>query len=142
MVTEWGTVEATGDGAVDRESTQEWLEFMAENDLTHLNWSVTDLQEGASILRTDASPNGGWPDSDLTESGLFVREIIRDWNACVEEDSVLLGDCNQDGRVDFLDISPFINTLSSGVFLAEADTNQDGRIDFLDISPFIVILAS
>jgi|GEM_PF-1030790 len=54
----------------------------------------------------------------------------------------LLGDCNLDGVVNFLDIAPFIAILSAGDFLAEADVNEDGTVDFLDIAPFISILAS
>ena len=53
---------------------------------------------------------------------------------------LLLGDVNRDGFVNFLDISPFINRLSSGVFQAEADCNQDGFVDFFDISVFIELL--
>ena len=142
MVTEWGTVNANGDGAVDRDSTQEWLAFMAEHNLTHLNWSVHDVVEGASILRPGASRQGGWPDFDLTESGLFVRQIIRDHFTCVveAEEPFLLGDCNQDGVVDFVDIPAFIAVLQSGVFLAEADCNEDGVVNFLDIPAFITIL--
>ena len=55
-------------------------------------------------------------------------------------DMLLLGDVNRDGFVNFLDISPFINRLSSGVFQAEADCNQDGFVDFFDISVFIELL--
>ena len=55
--------------------------------------------------------------------------------------SVLLGDVNLDGIVNFLDISPFIGRLSTGTFQVEADTNENGRVDFLDISPFIVLLS-
>ena len=54
----------------------------------------------------------------------------------------LLGDCNRDGVVDFLDISPFIEILSADGFLAQADTNEDGVVNFLDISPFILLLSS
>ena len=54
--------------------------------------------------------------------------------------SVLLGDVNRDGVVDFLDISPFITVLSLETFQAEADVNGDGTVDFLDISPFILLL--
>ena len=55
----------------------------------------------------------------------------------------LLGDVNQDGAVNFLDISPFILLLSSpGTFQVEADTNEDGDVNFLDISPFILILST
>jgi len=52
----------------------------------------------------------------------------------------LLGDCNLDGVVNFLDISPFIELLFSGAYLEEADINQDGDVNFLDISPFIDVL--
>ena len=52
-----------------------------------------------------------------------------------------LGDVNQNGVVDFLDIAPFIGLLASNTFLLEADCNEDGVIDFLDIAFFIQILA-
>ena len=59
---------------------------------------------------------------------------------------LILGDVNRDGRVNFLDISPFITLVSSGgfnrgnVFVHEADVNQDSRVNFLDIAPFIQLL--
>ena len=151
MVTEWGTVEASGDGAVDRVSTQQWLDFMDTHNISHLNWSVHDKNEGASVLRPGASRQGGWPDFDLTESGLFVRDIIRDHFTCLvdpvvepepEPDPVLLGDCNLDGVVDFLDIPSFIEILRSGGFLEQADCNLDDVVNFLDIPSFIDILVN
>ena len=54
----------------------------------------------------------------------------------------ILGDINRDGQGDFLDISPFIQTLSAGVFQVEADIDQNGVVNFLDISPFINLLAN
>ena len=51
------------------------------------------------------------------------------------------GDVNRNGGVDFLDISPFINVLSSGTYQFEADMNDDGVVNFLDISPFITRLS-
>ena len=57
------------------------------------------------------------------------------------ETLLLLGDVNQDGMVNFLDISPFIGILSSGDIQAEADIDQNGTVNFLDIAPFIGILA-
>ena len=80
MVTEWGTVNANGDGGVATASTNEWMSFLRENELTHLNWSVHDKAEGASALRPGASPTGGWSTNDLTASGTLVRDIMRDWN--------------------------------------------------------------
>ena len=55
---------------------------------------------------------------------------------------ILLGDCNQDNVVSFLDISPFISILSSASFLEQADCNQDGVVSFLDIQPLVQILSN
>ena len=54
---------------------------------------------------------------------------------------IILGDCNQDGEVTFLDIAPFIEILSANSFLDQADCNQDGVVNFLDIARFIEILS-
>ena len=61
--------------------------------------------------------------------------------AATVESSVLLGDDNLDGVVDFLDISPFILALSTGSVQAEADIDQNSVVDFLDIGPFILTLS-
>ena len=81
MITEWGTVNANGDGAVDKISTQEWLAFARKNELSMCNWSVADKVEGAAVLKPGASDNGNWSASQLTESGVYVRDLIRGWKA-------------------------------------------------------------
>ena len=59
----------------------------------------------------------------------------------INSSPVLLGDVNLDGEVNFLDISPFIEILSSPAFQDEADIDQNGAVNFFDISPFIEILS-
>ncbi|MEL6986848.1 MAG: cellulase family glycosylhydrolase [Bacteroidota bacterium] len=79
MVTEYGTVSANGNGSVDHTSTNTWMDFLSANDITHLNWSVHDKNEGASALKPGANSNGGWSANDLTESGIKVKSIISNW---------------------------------------------------------------
>ena len=55
--------------------------------------------------------------------------------------NVLKGDVNDDGVVDLLDIAPFVDYVSSGMFLAEADINGDGNVDLLDVAGFVELLA-
>lgn len=81
MVTEWGTVNADGDGGVNYEYVEKWMAFMKKHQLTHCNWSVHDKEEGASILKPGANPKGGWTDSQLTQSGKLVKSYIKNWNA-------------------------------------------------------------
>lgn len=79
FVTEWGAVSASGNGAVDYTSTDEWMTFLETNDISHANWSLHDKNEGASVLVPGASSNGGWTASDLTASGTKVKSIVSTW---------------------------------------------------------------
>jgi len=80
MVTEWGTVEATGDGGVDADETMAWVEWMRERQLSHCNWSMHSKREGASMLAPGSPPDANWTDANFTESGKLVRGIIQDWH--------------------------------------------------------------
>jgi len=82
MVTEWGTVNADGNGNVDHNSTDEWMDFLEANDISHKN-------EGASILQPGSSSNGNWSDSSLTESGLKVKNIVENWTEYCDEEPIL-----------------------------------------------------
>ncbi len=85
FVTEWGTVNANGDGGVALAETQRWMAFLKSNNISHLNWSVNDKAEGASIVNPGSSTQGAWPSSALTPSGKAVRDIIRAWAPIPEE---------------------------------------------------------
>ena len=54
--------------------------------------------------------------------------------------SVLKGDVDTDGDIDFSDIAPFIAVLRSGEFQAESDCDCSTVVDFADIPAFIAIL--
>lgn len=79
FVTEWGSVEANGDGGVDEYQTDKWMEFLKEYNISHANWSLHDKVEGASALVEGAPAEGGWQDEHLTPSGKKVRDIISNW---------------------------------------------------------------
>jgi len=87
FVTEWGAVNADGNGAVATDETYRWIDFMKQNNLSHVNWSVHDKQEGASSLRPGVSSTGGWGQSNLTASGRLVRSIMLDYNKGDDDDN-------------------------------------------------------
>ncbi|MCF2947720.1 glycoside hydrolase family 5 protein [Paraglaciecola aquimarina] len=80
MVTEWGTVNADGDGGPDAAETQRWMDFMRANNLSHCNWSLHSKKEGASILTENSDPNGDWTEENFTQSGNIVKKIISGWH--------------------------------------------------------------
>ncbi len=52
-----------------------------------------------------------------------------------------IGDINQDGVVNLLDVAPFVDLISNGGYQVEADLNQDGDVNLLDVSPFVTLLS-
>lgn len=84
IVSEWGSVNADGDGRVASKSVREWVRIMKERELIHLIWSVSDKDEGAAYFKAGAPSDGGWTDKHLTKSGKLARDIIRGWQADAE----------------------------------------------------------
>ena len=77
FVTEWGSVNADGNGGVATKETENWFDFLKTNNISMANWSINDKPEGASALNQGASADGGWSENNLTESGKFVRTLIQ-----------------------------------------------------------------
>jgi len=76
FISEYGTCEHTGNGIIDYQEVKKWFNFMDEYNLSWCNWSVSDKDETASILKRSASPTGIWSIDDLSESGRLIREQI------------------------------------------------------------------
>jgi endoglucanase len=79
FVTEWGSVEPSGNGNVDTAETWAWVDFMKANGISNANWSINDKSEGASALTPGASGNGGWTNNQLTASGALTKDIVKGW---------------------------------------------------------------
>lgn len=78
FVTEWGSVNADGDGGVSGD-VGEWIQFMKDNKLSHANWAVSDKSEGASIFYPNASGGGNLSAYSLTAAGKYVKGVIESW---------------------------------------------------------------
>ncbi|NHZ95537.1 cellulase family glycosylhydrolase [Massilia sp. CCM 8734] len=79
FVTEWGSVNADGNGGVNYPETNAWIDFMKKHNISNANWALDDAREGSASLVPGASSNGGWANWDLTESGKQARETVRNW---------------------------------------------------------------
>ncbi|WP_237245183.1 MULTISPECIES: glycoside hydrolase family 5 protein [Sorangium] len=76
FVTEWGTCDASGDGALDLGESGTWLNFLDAHNISWANWSLGDKAEACSALKPRANTMGNWTDNDLTESGKWVKAKI------------------------------------------------------------------
>ncbi|MFI8193571.1 cellulase family glycosylhydrolase [Streptomyces sp. NPDC085946] len=77
FVTEFGTVSATGGGAMDRTSSVAWLDLLDQLKISYANWTYSDANESSAAFKpgtcngTDYSSSGV-----LTESGALLKSRI------------------------------------------------------------------
>ena len=76
LITEFGTVEATGDGPLDRAESEEWWAWAERNHVGWLAWSIGDRAETSAALKPGTPPSGWTPDQ-LSESGTLLRQRLR-----------------------------------------------------------------
>ena len=76
FASEWGAAQTSGDGTPDGESTAAWMSFLNANSISHCNWALDNEDGDASALVPGSDPSGAWLPSDLTDSGLFVSQIL------------------------------------------------------------------
>jgi endoglucanase len=77
FVTEYGTVNADGNGNVNEGSSNDWWNWMYQNKISHCNWSLCDKNEGSAALTPGTPAGGSWSSTQLTWSGGLVRSYLK-----------------------------------------------------------------
>ena len=117
--------------------------------------SLTIATDDGSTFQIAFTPDSSLPNDNNIFFGLITNEPINNFEIrstaggndgiFVDEiylDRILLGDVNNDGVVDLLDVGAFVALITQQEFQAEADVNEDGVVDLLDVEPFIEILTN
>ena len=83
FVTEWGTVNASGDGGYNKSSSDAWMSFLDQKKISWCNWSVHSKDESASIFRNQSTYTNpqNWDYSGYSESGKYVYDQLQSWAA-------------------------------------------------------------
>ena len=77
FITEWGSQEASGEGKNDWHSVSEWHKILNEHKISWCNWNYSSGHRSSAVWKNNVSINGPFDDSQLKESGLKVKELIR-----------------------------------------------------------------
>ncbi|MFL9838679.1 glycoside hydrolase family 5 protein [Flavobacterium sp. ST-75] len=80
FISESAGMEASGDGPMDYDEWQRWIDWMEERGLSWITWSISDKDETCSMLQKSASSTGEWKENDLKESGVKTRNYLRSLN--------------------------------------------------------------
>lgn len=79
IISECGSMDASGDGPIDYESWQAWMDLAKRHNLSVLMWDIADKTETCSMIQPTASANGmEWTDADLKEWAQLARKSINE----------------------------------------------------------------
>ena len=81
IITEWGVSESSGDGNFTKSMNDTWISWIESIGVSWANWSISDKGETSAALTGGASASGGWNDGNLTASGKYVKNLIKNLNA-------------------------------------------------------------
>ena len=80
FISECASMDASGDGKLDKDSWNEWVEFMEAKKISGVCWSVSDKNESCSMLLPRAKATGNWSKDLIKPWGRIVRETLREKN--------------------------------------------------------------
>jgi endoglucanase len=80
FASEYGGCEASGNGPLNMEEWNAWVNWTEERKISWCKWSISDKNETCSVLVSRAKATGGWPLTELKPSGVHTRELLRKLN--------------------------------------------------------------
>lgn len=80
FVSECGGTEASGNGKLDAEEYQKWIDVMERNKVSWVNWSISDKDETCSMILPRAKATGNWTDDLIKPWGKLVKAALTKYN--------------------------------------------------------------
>ena len=80
FISESGATEASGDGKIDPESEEQWIQLCERLGVSWVCWSISDKNESCSMLLPRATATGPWPDDVVKVYGKLVKGLLKKYN--------------------------------------------------------------
>lgn len=74
FVSEFGTCDASGNGAVDVGQSNQWKDLIERYNVSYMCWNLANKNESSSIINSGCSKLYGWSDSELSRQGKWIRD--------------------------------------------------------------------
>ena len=75
FVSEFGISESSGNGRIDKNEANKWMQFLKKNKISYVCWSLCNKNESCSLLKSSCSRTGNFKKSDLSKAGLWYKSV-------------------------------------------------------------------
>ena len=76
FVSEYGICDASGNGGLDKDSAQKWVDVMNANNVSYVCWALANKNESAALIKSTCSKNCQFTQDDLSPSGKWLYETL------------------------------------------------------------------
>lgn len=112
LVSEFGITDASGNGACDTASANEWIAFLDANQIGYLCWSLSNKNESSALISPTCDKTGGWTEGDLSEEGVWLKSVLEEHVGLASSDAA--DDDTSDDKKDDTDSTSSSSAGGSG----------------------------
>lgn len=76
FVSEYGICDASGNGGLDKDSAQKWVDVMNEYGVSYVCWALANKNESAALIKSSCSKTSQFSNEDLSESGKWLFQTL------------------------------------------------------------------
>ena len=76
FVSEYGVCDASGNGNLDLEEANRWVQTMDGLGISYINWNLSNKNESSAMLRSDCAKVSGFTADDLSDSGRWLYATL------------------------------------------------------------------
>ena len=76
FVSEYGICDASGNGGLDKDSAQKWVDTMNSYGVSYICWALANKNESAALIKSSCSKTSDFDDNDLSESGKWLYQTL------------------------------------------------------------------
>lgn len=81
FVTEYGICDASGNGAIDEDQANQWVNTMNAYGVSYVAWNLSNKGETSAMINSGCNKTSGFTESDLSASGKWLYQMLTGENA-------------------------------------------------------------
>lgn len=77
FVSEFGICDASGNGGIDYNQSEQWMNFLNENNISWVMWNLSNKQETSAIINSNCNKVTEWTEDELSNAGKWLVETLK-----------------------------------------------------------------
>ena len=78
FISECSICDASGNGEIDYEEAQRWIDFANENKLSYMVWNLSNKDESSALIRPEVKTLSHWKQEELSDTGKWFKKVMQE----------------------------------------------------------------